>query len=90
MSRFHITPRAARDLDAIANWTLRQWGADRMEQYLNSLNDRFQWLAFHPAAGRMRNDVAEGYRSFPEGQPYPQLDFQPFPIIFIVNMQLKR
>ena len=68
MSLFHITPRAARDLDAIANWTLRQWGADRMEQYLHSLNDRFQWLAEHPQAGRMRDDVAVGYRSFPEGQ----------------------
>ena len=38
-----------------------------MEQYLRGLNDRFQWLAFHPAAGRMRNDVAAGYRSFHEG-----------------------
>ena len=68
MSLFHITPRAARDLDAIANWTLRQWGADRMEQYLRGFNERFHWLAIHPAAGRVRNDVAEGYRSFPEGQ----------------------
>ena len=68
MTTFNITPRAARDLDAIANWTLRQWGADRMEQYLNRLADRFQWLAVNPAAGRARDDVAVGYRSFPEGQ----------------------
>jgi toxin ParE1/3/4 len=39
-----------------------------MEQYLHSLNDRFHWLALHPMAGRARDDVAEGYRSFPEGQ----------------------
>ena len=68
MSLFHITPRAARDLDTIARWTLRQWGADRMEQYMRGLNGRFQWLAAHPQAGRMRDDVAAGYRSFPEGQ----------------------
>ena len=68
MTVFHVTPRAVRDLDAIADWTLRHWGADRMEQYLRSLNDRFQWLALHPVAGRTRGDVADGYRSFPEGQ----------------------
>ena len=68
MSLFHIPPRAARDLDTIAIWTLRHWGTDRMEQYLHSLNDRFQWLAEHPQAGLMRDDVAVGYRSFPEGQ----------------------
>lgn len=68
MTRFHITPRAARDLDAIAQWTLQHWGAARMEQYLRSLNDRFHWLARNPVAGRARDDVREGYRSFPEGQ----------------------
>ena len=68
MTAFHITPRAARDLDAIADWTLRHWGTGRMEQYLHSLNDRFLWLALHPMAGRVRDDVAAGYRSFPEGQ----------------------
>ncbi len=39
-----------------------------MEQYLHGLNDRFCWLALHPMAGRARDDVAVGYRSFPEGQ----------------------
>ena len=68
MSKFQITPRALRDLDAIANWTLRQWGVERMEQYLRSLNDRFHWLATNPGAGRARDDIAEGYRSFPIGQ----------------------
>jgi toxin ParE1/3/4 len=68
VTRFHITPRAARDLDAIAQWTLRQWGAARMAEYLRSLNDRFHWLARNPNAGRARDHVRTGYRSFPEGQ----------------------
>ena len=68
MTRFRLTPRAARDLDTIAIWTLRQWGAARKEQYLRSLNDRFHWLAQNPNAGRARDQVREGYRSFPEGQ----------------------
>ena len=68
MTQFHITPRAARDLEEIAQWTLRQWGEARMEQYLRSLDDRFHWLARNPVAGRARDDVWDGYRSFPEGQ----------------------
>jgi toxin ParE1/3/4 len=68
VSQFRLTPRAARDLDAIAEWTLRHWGAARMEQYLRALDDRFHWLAQNPGAGRPRYDVRAGYRSIPEGQ----------------------
>lgn len=52
----------------IAEWTLRHWGAARMEAYLRGLNDRFHWLAENPQAGRARDEVRVGYRSFPEGQ----------------------
>ena len=38
-----------------------------MGDYLRSLNKRFEWLARNPFAGRERNDVQPGYRSFPEG-----------------------
>lgn len=68
MTAVRITPRAARDLEAIAQWTLRNWGAARMEHYLRSLNDRLHWLAENPSAGRARDDIRAGYRSFPEGQ----------------------
>ena len=39
-----------------------------MESYLHGLRDRFNWLAENPEAGRVRNEVREGYRSFREGQ----------------------
>jgi toxin ParE1/3/4 len=68
VTTFRVTPRAARDLDEIARWTLEQWGVARMERYLRALNARFEWLAQHPKAGRARDDVAAGYRSFAEGQ----------------------
>ena len=38
-----------------------------MEDYLRSLNSRFEQLAENPFAGRERNDAHPGYRSFPEG-----------------------
>lgn len=68
MTRFRITPRAARDLDEIALWTLRTWGVSRMESCLRGLNDRFLWLAENPKSGRELGDIGSGYRSFPEGR----------------------
>lgn len=68
MSRYHVTPRAARDLAGIADWTLLQWGPSQMKAYMSGLEHRFRWLADHPKSGRPRDDVARSYRSFPEGR----------------------
>ena len=64
---FRLTPRAVADLDAIAEFTIETWGKDRLENYLRSMNSRFDWLAENPFAGRERNDVHPDYRSFPQG-----------------------
>lgn len=64
---YRLTPRAVADLDAIADYTIDQWGTDQLERYLGSLVRRFDWLCENPLAGRERNDVHPGYRSFPEG-----------------------
>lgn len=67
MSRFRVTPQATRDLSAIAKWTLTHWGPAQMATCLRALDQRFQWLADHPSAGRDRSDIEDGYRYFPEG-----------------------
>jgi toxin ParE1/3/4 len=64
---FRLTPRAVADLDAIADYTIETWGLAQLETYLMGFNNRFQWLADNPLAGRERNDVHPGYRSCPEG-----------------------
>jgi toxin ParE1/3/4 len=64
---YRLTPRAVEDLDAIAAYTIETWGAEQLESYLQSMIDRFEWLARNPLAGRERNDIHPGYRSFPEG-----------------------
>ena len=65
---YRLTPRAVADLDAIADYTLETWGLEQLGSYLQSLNRRFDWLSEHPLAGRERNDVHPGYRSYPEGR----------------------
>jgi toxin ParE1/3/4 len=66
-SAFRLTPRAAAHLDAIADHSLEKGGLGQLDQYLRSLNSRFEWLAANPFAGRERNDVHPCYRRFPEG-----------------------
>ena len=68
VARYRLTPRALSDLDAIADYSLDRWGPHQTEDYLRQLADRFQWLADNPSVGRPRDDVADGYRSFPEGK----------------------
>ena len=63
---FRLTPRAVADLDAIADYTIETWGPAQLETYLMGFNNRFQWLADNPLAGRERNDVQPGFRSYPE------------------------
>ena len=62
-----LTPRALEDLDAIADYTIENWGLAQMGDYLHTLNNRFDWLAENPLAGHDRGDIHPGYRSFPQG-----------------------
>ena len=65
--RYRLTPRAANDLDDIADYTIQSWGEDQASEYLGALIERFESLADNPLSGRERDDVHPGYRSFPEG-----------------------
>ncbi len=61
VAEYRLTPRALYDLDAIADYSLDRWGPRQTEDYLRQ-------LAENPSVGRTRDDVADGYRSFPEGK----------------------
>jgi len=63
--RVRVTPRAFEDLKSIGRYTLQQWGRTQRDAYLRGLDARFGWLARHPEAGRKRDEIAAGYRSFP-------------------------
>lgn len=67
MRRVRITPRALADLDAIADYTLATWGENQTKKYLAELQQRFQWLAEHPHAGRIRDEIRDGFYSYPHG-----------------------
>lgn len=64
MPRVRVTPRAFEDLKNIGRYTLQQWGRTQRDAYLRGLDARFDWLARNPEAGRKRDEIAPGYRSF--------------------------
>ena len=63
-----VTPRALEDLKNIGRFTKRTWSIAQRNHYLKSIEGRFYWLAENPLAGKHRNDICDGYYSFPEGQ----------------------
>lgn len=67
MRSYRLTPRALKDLDQIADFTLAMWGERQTEKYLSDMSKRFDWLGKNPGAGRLRDEIGEGYRSFRQG-----------------------
>jgi toxin ParE1/3/4 len=67
VSGYRLTPRALRDLDHIADYSLVRWGEVQTETYLSDLAKRFEWLSKNPRAGRPRDEIGAGYRSYRQG-----------------------
>jgi plasmid stabilization system protein ParE len=58
-----IISRSARaDLEAIARYSEREWGAARAKSYLATFSERFALLIRRPRLGAPRDDVSAGYR----------------------------
>lgn len=45
MKRFRLTPRALKDLDEIADYSLAAWGEQQTVKYIAAIEERFRWLA---------------------------------------------
>lgn len=65
MPRFIVAPRAKDDLKNIGRYTRKKWGIKQRNKYLLGLEERFQWLAENSNMGSSRDEIKEGYYSFP-------------------------
>jgi len=68
MVNFKLTPAANNDLKDIARYTEHKWGREKRNQYLIALDSRFVWLGDNPEFGKSRDEIKEGYLSYPEGR----------------------
>lgn len=60
-----LTPRARADLDAIWDYSVRQWDEKQAETYLASLGQTMQLLVENPGLGTKIDHVKNKCRKFP-------------------------
>lgn len=64
MGKYILTDAADADLDSIGRYTRDSFGMAQAARYLTDLKSAFIMLGDRPDAGRPRQDIASGLRSF--------------------------
>jgi toxin ParE1/3/4 len=67
MTRYRLSREAKRDLDEIFDDVAGEGGVYVAERLIDDLTNRFLLLGRHPEAGRARDEIEPGLRSFPVG-----------------------
>lgn len=90
MAVCRLTPRARRDLDDIWDYTAERWGEEQAVRYIETLRDAFARLSQAPCLGRRRDDVRDGYRSFPAGrhQVFYLVDEQGIVVVRVLHQRM--
>ncbi len=65
MADFRFTDSAERDLERIVDYTVENWGQTRAIKYIDGLVDLVGMLAENPSIGVNRDNLFEGFISFP-------------------------
>ncbi|MFC7292893.1 type II toxin-antitoxin system RelE/ParE family toxin [Hirschia litorea] len=65
MPRLIITKPAERQLENIAEWTLKNWGETQVEMYKHDLNMGLMNILEHPRIGQDVSDLKAGLRKLP-------------------------
>ncbi len=60
-----ITPRASRDIEAIADYLATQSSLAKAERFLSGIDSALQRIAQFPQIGRKRDELYPGARSWP-------------------------
>lgn len=61
--KYKLYQEAIEDLKEIGRYTLKNYGKNQRNIYLQGINKRFESLADMPLMGRPRNEIKEGYYS---------------------------
>lgn len=62
MAEYRLTPAAERDLESIWTYTVRQWGIDQADRYIDALTATFAELAQSPRTAPACDHIRPGYR----------------------------
>ena len=64
MNQYKLVRAALADLRDIEAYTYDNWGAEQRNLYIRTFTAAFQRLAENPGAGRSRQDIRDGLRSY--------------------------
>ena len=67
MRDFKLTEAAKKDLREISAYTKKTWGKEQEKVYRQSIRNALRMIAKLPEIGQIREELAEGLRSFPVG-----------------------
>jgi len=62
VAKYWVSPAAERDLENIVEHTLRSWGIEQVERYLDVLFAAFERLSRSPRTAPACNHIKSGYR----------------------------
>jgi len=65
MPEYRLAPKAREDMEAVWLYSLKQWGTQQAERYIDDLTEAFGFLAKSPKAGTACENVRAGYRKYP-------------------------
>lgn len=65
MSGFCLMPAAQQHLSQIWEYTESRWDIEQAERYIREIQEAVERVASDPRRGRMRDEIREGYRSYP-------------------------
>jgi toxin ParE1/3/4 len=64
MTEYQFSRRAAPDLEAIAEYTIKRFGLEQARRYRDELGACFNQLADNPKLGRRAEQLGEGLRRY--------------------------
>ena len=64
MPVYRLAPKAREDMEAVWLYSLRQWGTQQTERYIDDLTEAFVFLAESPKTGTACENIRVGYRKY--------------------------
>ena len=68
MADFKLSQLAEKDLEGVAEYTLREWGENQNRIYLEAFESQFQLLANQPGLGRKCDRLGHGLMRWEVGK----------------------
>ncbi len=65
MAEYRLAPKAREDMEAVWLYSLKQWGTQQTERYIDDLTGAFRFLAESPKTGTAYENIRTGYRKYP-------------------------